>query len=858
MKKINYKDYLPHLVAIVIFLLVSIIYCLPLFQGMVVNQHDMLGTKGMTQQSFEFYEKYGRYPLWTNSMFGGMPTYQIFFAGKYNINLSGLQNVFTAFLPSPASLFFLSCICFYILTQVLKLKPWVGIFGSLAYAFASYNAVIAVVGHVTKFATMGYAPAVIAGLILLMKRKYILGFAATMLFSTLFVIQNHVQMVYYFTLVIVCLGISFLIKTIQTKDYRHFFISAGLAIAAVTISVCLFAVVLLPTNEYAKETMRGGRSELTLDTKKDKSTGGLDKEYAFGWSYGKAETFTFALPNFMGSDSDPSKLGENSNIVEALQGATSGNQPLPGQAINAFYGSMSPYWGDQPNTAGPVYLGAIVCLLVIAGLFFVPRRYLSWLIPASIIGIVLAWGNNLSSVNYFLFDHLPGLNKFRSPSSAMVIPQLTFALIASLALQHIFYNNFTKEQLFKKLKFAGLGALALIVILVGFYFSASFTNLRDKQTKDMITQQITQMAGQGKEASPEMAADAGLKAGSFTKAIIKDRKEMYSSDLLRFLLYALLAGIVIWLGSIKKLKAGLAIGIITAISFIDLITVDIRYLDKSHYTTPDDYVSGFTPNTADNQIKSDTGYFRVFDQSTGGDPFQDSHASYFHNSIGGYSPAKLALYEDLKTYQLQKNNMQVYNMLNTKYIITSDPTDQSGRRTIARRNDEANGSCWFVKGIRYVNNANEEMLALDSLHTKDSAVIDKREQSKVTLVPQFDSSASIAFVKNLNDDITYQSKSATNQFAVFSEIYYPHGWKAYIDDKETPIVKVDYLLRGLCIPAGNHTIHFEFRPKSYDTGNTINLIAGIISILAVIVCAFLLYKQNKKNPNSVEEESPAK
>jgi hypothetical protein len=302
---------------------------------------------------------------------------------------------------------------------------------------------------------------------------------------------------------------------------------------------------------------------------------------------------------------------------------------------------------------------------------------------------------------------------------------------------------------------------------------------------------------------------------------------------------------VIWLGTRTKFNPVLAVAILSVISFADQVSVDSRYLDKSRYITPEEYVAGFTPSAADNMIKQDKGYFRVFDNSTGGDPFQDSHASYSHNSIGGYSPAKLALYEDLKIYQLQKNNEEVYNMLNTKYIIMADPSDQTGRKLVAAPNPNANGPCWLVKGIKYVNNANEEMLALDSLHSKDTVVIDKGEQSKVTGNPVYDSTASITFVNNKNDEINYESKAGSNQFAVFSEIYYPKGWKAYIDDKETPIIKVDYAFRGLSIPAGNHKIRFEFKPASYRLGSTISLFGGVISLLLLAICAFLLFKQFK-------------
>ena len=837
MKSTMFKIALPHAIAVLIFLVISIAYCLPVFQGMVVSQQDMLGTKGMTQQSFEFFEKYGRYPLWTNSMFGGMPTFQILIAAKYNIGILGLHQLFTFFLPSPASLFFLSCICFYILTQVIKLKPWVGIIGSLAYAFASYNAIISMVGHVTKFATMSYAPLVLAGVLLLMQRKYIWGFAITLISTTLFFNQNHVQIAYYFMLLFVFLAIAFLIQTIQSKDYKHFLQTAILAIVAVAISACSFAILLLPTKEYAAETMRGGKSELTLGVKKDNlSKGGLKKDYAFMWSYGKQETFTFILPNYVGSSNDPSEFGENSKVITAFQ-----ESGLPNDAVNYFYRYMSPYWGDQPNTAGPVYFGAIICMLFIAGLFFVSRKYLSWLIPATIIGIILAWGSNFPAINYFLFDHLPALNKFRAPSMALVLPQFTFAFIASLALQEIFYGNLESTVLFKKLRYASFSCVAVVLFLVAIYFTSSFSNDKTKQTKQAITEQLAQSMSQGKQPTQEMLNQASTISSTLTNALVDDRKGLFGSDLIRLIIILSLGGLIIWLGIKNKINSTVAVMLLSLISFIDLISVSSRYLNKSKYTTSDDYLSVFTPTAANNQIKMDTGYYRVFDQA-GGDPFQDSRTSYFHNSIGGYSPAKLGLYNDLIEYQLGKGNIEVFNMLNTKYFIVAGPNNQP----LAQINQLANGPAWFVKSIKYVNNADEEMMALDSLHSKDTVIIDKREQQKVTSSPSFDSSASIQLVKNLNDQIIYQSNASTNQFAVFSEIYYPKGWKAYVDDKETPIVKVDYAFRGVNLPAGNHTIKFEFAPSSYTLGNTLNLAAGIISILSLLICGILLWMQRKK------------
>lgn len=839
MNKNLFNKALPHLVAIFIFLIISVIYCLPVFQGLVVNQHDMLGTRGMAQQSVEFYEKYGHLPLWTNSMYSGMPAFQILIGSKYNIGLGWLHHLFTLYLPYPAGLFFLSCLCFYILSQVLRLKSWIGILGALAYGFASYNAIIMAVGHITKFATMAYAPAVLAGIILLIQRKYILGFAVTLLFSTLFFGQNHVQTVFYYMILILCLGIGFLIKTIQTKDYTHFLKTSALTIISFAIAACSFAVILMPTNEYAKETMRGGRSELAKDVdKENRSEGGLDKDYAFRWSYGKEETLTFILPNYFGSSNNPTEFGENSHVIAALQ-----ESRLPQDVANYFYSRMSPYWGSQPNTSGPVYFGAIICMLAIAGLFFIPKKYLCWLIPGTLIPIILAWGSNFAAVNYFLFDNVPFMNKFRAPSMALMVPQLTFALLASLALQHLLYSHLDKAAYLKKLKFAGISFGALLFLLVAVYVGGSFRSEVDSINKQTLTSQLTQMMSQGNALTPQATSQATSITDSLYTALSKDRKEMYGSDLFRLFIYSLLAAFVIWLAYRQKIKPVVAVGLLTALSFIDLISVDTRYLSKDDYVSEDEYLQGFIPTAADLQIKKDTGYYRVVDQ-TMGNPFDgNARASYFHNSLGGYSPAKLGLYQDLVDHQLSKGNMEVFNMLNAKYFISNDP---STNRPVAQLNPAAYGHAWFVKGIRFVNNADAEMQALDSLPLRDSAVADIREQAKIT-APQFDSAATITLIKNMNDEITYQSRSAGNQFAVFSEVYYPYGWKAYVDGNEVPIARVNYLLRGINIPSGDHTIRFEFKPASYQRGMYISLVGGVVSLLILLVCGFLLFRKWRKD-----------
>jgi Bacterial membrane protein YfhO len=841
MKNFDFKKLIPHLIAIGTFLIVSIVFCLPVFQGMAINQSDMSQVAGMANQSKVFYEANGHYPLWINSLFSGMPGYQIVMSGTHSITLNWFHKLFTLFLPQAPGLFFLACFSFYILSQILKVKPWIGILGALAYGFASYNAILMEVGHITKFAAMGYAPMLIGGIILLTEKKYILGFLTTLMSATLIMNQNHVQVVYYIFIVLICFGIVFLMKSIKNKELPHFFKTVGFAVVAATLALLSFATIFMPTQEFAKETMRGGRSELTIGEKPEdvanKTKGGLNKDYAFQWSYGIGETFTFILPNYLGSNSGPKPLGEKSKVIESL--TSSG---LPEQAINNIYGSFSAYWGTQPGTSGPVYFGAIICMLFIASFFFVDKKYLSWLLAATSIGIILAWGDNFKAVNYFLFDHLPFYNKFRAPSMAMIIPQLTISILAILALQQIVYGDIEKGILLKKLKYTGIGVAIVIAFLAFNYMSADFRGASDNDRMQNIEQYVGQIMAQGKPASAETAAQAKTMINDFKKNLIEDRKDIYLNDFLRLLLFLSIGGALIWFTATKKIPTSIATILLAIISFADVILVSNRYLNKENFVPYDEFAGERTPTAADNQILADKTQFRVFNQ-LGGDPFQDAQTSYFHNSVGGYSPVKLGLYQDIITHQLSKGNFPAFNMLNAKYIIAQNP--QTGQ-PIVQQNQNAAGNVWFVKNIKYVNNANEEMLALDSLLVKETVVIDNREKAKVTLEPQYDTTAKISLIENKNDLINYESSSTSNQFAVFSEIYYPKGWKAYIDDKETPIAKVNYLLRGLSVPAGNHKIRFEFKPESYIVGNRLSLISGIISFILLFGGIFLLYKQSNK------------
>jgi hypothetical protein len=417
MNKSLWQKVQPHAIAIGIFFIISVAYCFPALQGLVVAQYDAEGWQGMAHQSVEFKEKYGHYPLWTNSIFSGMPAFQIALQSSHNITIAWLHHLFILFLPEPAGLFFLACVGFYILCMALGIKSRIAILGSLGYAFASYNAVITAVGHTTKFSSMGYAPAVLAGLVILSQRRYLLGFITTLVFSTLMFYQNHIQIVYYTLLMALCVGVVYAIECIRKKEFGHLLKAGGLALVAALMGMLSYAVMLFPTYDYAKETMRGGRSELVKPGEsKNKSQGGLDKDYAFGYSYGITEVLTIAVPRMYGGSSSEMQPGsKTASVVTEKTGASE-------EQANQFAQSMPAYWGPQGGTAGAVYFGAIICALFIFGLIYYNGWHSGWIIAATILGIFLAWGKHFSAFNYFLFDHLPFYNKFRAPSMAMVIP----------------------------------------------------------------------------------------------------------------------------------------------------------------------------------------------------------------------------------------------------------------------------------------------------------------------------------------------------------------------------------------------------------------------------------------------------
>lgn len=841
MKNFNFKKTVPHLIAIAIFLIVAVVYCKPALEGKVVSQHDIQGWRGMSQQSVEFHNKYGYYPLWTNSMFSGMPAYQIAFDPRTKIQVGYIDPVLTLGLPKPISFFFLACICFYFLCIVAGASPWVSIMGGLAYAYSTFDPIIIAVGHNTQMVSIGYMPAVLAGLLLLFQKKYWAGFAITSLFASLLIGQNHLQMVYYTLMIAAILSVAFCIKNYKEKQLPAALKSAALGLIAGILGLASNAVTMMPTYEYAKESMRGGRSELKMPGQdKNKTKGGLDKDYAFNFSLGIGETFTFIVPGLYGGSQGGSEYNTSSKFVQKFS-----EMGVPEDNALQYANGYS-YWGNQPMVSGPVYLGAIICLLFIFGMVYLKSWHKWWILAASILGIILAWGANFKELNYFLFDYLPFYNKFRAPTMGLVIPQLCFPLMGVLVINKLVNSDIDFTEAWKKLKLSGIITGIILLLLAGFYFSASFSGKGDKTLKDNFKQSVLQQVPRGQQPSPQMEQQADEVSRDLVGALQTDRKDLMGGDLLRSIILIVIAFVIIALFIKKKISPVILIASLIVLTGYDLLGIDTRYLNTNNFVDDTDFESAFTPTEADLQIMKDPDHanFRVFNSTV--DAFSDASTSFHHNSVGGYHPAKLGLYNDIITNQLAKGNMRVFDMLNTKYFIVQNP--QTGK-PVAQLNPGAYGNAWLAKGIKYVNNANEEMQALDSTDLKDTAVVDKRFQSQIKQQPVPDSSAFIKLKENLNDKVDYTYHSTTPQFAVFSEVYYPLGWNAFIDGKKADYVKTDYVLRGMFVPAGDHQIEFQFEPKSYTIGRTITIIANIL-IMLVMIAAIAFYVRRKRKPDA--------
>ncbi len=829
MKKFNFKKLVPHLIAIGVFFLVAIMYCKPALEGKVLQQSDVIFWKGMSHNSFEYKEQKGHFPLWNTHLFSGMPNYQVAMeADSFSPNL---HKILTMGLPKPVDFFFLACLSFYILCCVIGIKPVIGILGSLAFAYSTFNPLLIATGHDTKMWAIAYMPGVLAGLLLLYHKKYLCGLAVTAVFATWEIAFNHVQITYYFFIAAALITLGYVIQWIRQKDWKHMAIALSLAVLAGGIALANAAMTLLTTAEYAKYTMRGGK---TIETSggdiKKVNTKGLDTDYAFSYSIGKSEILTFFMPGVYGEGSG-SHFDEDSKLVQALV-----EKNIPESSAIQEAQRLPKYWGGiEEGTGGTIYFGAIICFLAIVGLVLIKSPIKWWMLAACVVTIFMAWGRNFAGFNSFLLEHLPLYNKFRSPNTALVIPQLLFPVLAVMGLQQVFFSTDGKEQLkasFKKILYA-VGGIFIVTLLI--YFFNDFTSSFDSR----IIQAYTNPQDGNTEIGKMIVN--GMKA---------DRKDMFMDNLLRAFLFAALVVGLLYLYLKNIIKPLAAIIIFLVVNTIDLLVVDRNYLNADNYMEDETAITAeyFTPTPADNQILQDKDpHYRVFNISTG-ESFSGSAAitSYFHRSIGGYHPAKLRIYQDLIETQLSRNqlNMDVLNMLDTRYIIA--PPQQQQQPAQAHKNDEALGAAWFIKHIRYVNGPVEEIKSLDGFGPKDTVIIDDSFKALTGNDPVADSAATIQLTSYDNDEIKYSTQAATPQFAVFSEIYYPAGWNAYIDGKKTDYAKVNYLLRGMPVPAGKHEIVFKFEPASYATGQKLIYFGNALFLLALAGGIFSIWKNREK------------
>ena len=863
MKKTIWQQVMPHLVSIAIFLIVALLFCKPALESdTVMKQGDISNWQGMVHQSNEYKEKHGRFPLWSTNMYAGMPAYQIAMDGPWT-PLGTIDKIVQLGLPKPINMFFLACICFYFLSMCLCIRPWVAVIGGLAFAYSTTFPIFITAGHDTQMLALAYIPAVLGGIILLFDKKLISGTIATATFTGLQIGQGHQQVSYYMFLVIGIMILFFLIQGFRSGKGAPLLKATGLAAAAALLGITLNAVSLLTVYDYSKESKRGGvlvmdKTQNTSDVVNGDKTKGLSKDYAFGWSYGWTESLSLMFPGVMGygshyaeRDNDQflyPKLDENSHVAKYLNEKLNTGEE---QATSvAFQLSGNLYWGDQPFTAGPIYLGAVVCLLFIFAMVFLEGPHKWWILTAAILGVLLALGKHFAAFNYFLFDHLPLYNKFRVPTMALEITGLVLPIGVALALEKLVA---TQTVDLKKIKIATLITGGVFVLAALLYFSSDYSNENKKRTT-AITQAVrggnnpnlmATMDSINRKYPAEIdnriyenflyqtKGDASIAHGLLT-ALREDRQHAFGATILRSLVFVLIAMGILYLFIHKKINAIMMLAGIGLVTAIDLLTMDSNYLNNYSFDSKERYESGEFPLTAADQaiLKDTDPNFRVLN-TTVGDPYQgDSHTSYYHKSIGGYHPARLGIYDDLMTYQLMSSpNPAVLSMLNTKYTIEQNKENKSVE---AVRNPYALGNCWFVKSVQYVNGPVEEMKALNNFNPAEVAIVDNTFKSQLSgAVPAPDSTASIKQVAFDNENIKYESNSGAPHVAVFSEIFYK-DWKAYVDGKPAVYAKANYVLRAMLIPAGKHNIEFKFEPTVYYTGSTITMVSAWILTLLIL------------------------
>ncbi|MBX2906688.1 MAG: YfhO family protein [Taibaiella sp.] len=813
---IDFRKYRTDAIFIAAFAVISLLYCYPQLQGKVLKQLDNVSWKAMSHEAMAYHEATGKDVLWSNSMFGGMPTYTTY-VGASNVNYPAYVQTVLRVVGKPAYFFFIAMVCFYLLARVMGVSQWLSAIGGFAYAFASNNPIIIMVGHETKMLTIGYLPAALAGFYLIFKEKWLTGAALFALAIALIATNNHFQMMYYFIIILLCFAVVLFYEAVKGGRLKQFFIGAAIALGSGLLGLLPNLPSVLTTQEYAKETMRGGASELKSHDQ-GKKNGGLDKEYAFRWSMGLGETFCFMIPYLYGG-----ATYDNADLAPKTREATGGQAEL-----------LPIYWGERPTQSGPVFFGAVVCFLFVLGMFVIKSPHKWWMFAASLIGTVLAYGKNLEGVNYFLFDHVPMLNKFRTVEMALIMPQFMFPMVGVLGLKTIIEERDGLMKYEKDIFYAAAitGGLCLVIGLLSSVLF-DFSGFRDETFR-----------------------------AELVKVLKEDRASLAMSSALKSAFLVAAAAGALWLYIKNKLQVKYLVPALAFLVIIDIIPVALNYMSAKEHDNAElnDYVDAgeydvvFEPRPVDNAIMQDPDpYYRVLDLS--GDVYNDARQAYFHKCIGGYHPAKMESYQDLIERHMSRGfNEEVLNMLNTKYIIVGK--DDQPR---VLPNPNACGNAWFVSEIKWAETAEDEINALKAQNLGDTvklpgafeprktAVIRASFRSQISgLQPGKDSAAYIKLTSYGLDDLAFESENSREGLAVFSDIYYSKGWEAFVDGKETPILRANYVLRAVRVPAGKHKIEFHFRPASFYNSRKV-AVAG--SLLIMVMVASAIYAANFQKTN---------
>lgn len=811
------RKFAPHLLAVLGFVIVALIYFYPVLQNKEIYQSDIVQYIGMAKEQNDFRKAENTEPYWTNSAFGGMPTYQL--GAKYPHNYVKSLDSVLRFLPRPADYLFLYFIGFYVLLLALRIKPLKAFFGALAFGFSTYLIIILGVGHNAKAHAIAYMPLVLAGVLLVFQRKYIVGGLLTMIATALEIQANHFQMTYYLLIFLLIIGVYYSYKFIKEKQYKELAKVVGIFIVSGLLALGANATNLMATSEYAKISTRSN-SELTInpDGSPKTSQNAMSYEYITEYSYGKAESLNLIAPRLFGGGNSE-KLDEKSEVHQYLV-----KQGVPNEYISQFRDNFGrSYWGDQPIVAAPAYIGAVVFFLFILALFVEKRKIKYVFLAGAILSLLLSWGKNFPLLTDFFINNVPMYNKFRAVSSIQVILELCLPVLAVLGLSS--YLKADKEQQWNSLKKAGGISLGLLLILLFGKGMFSFTSPNDEYLINYLN---------------SIVRDNSFGYG-FMEALRSDRAQMYSADLIRSLLLVGFSALILLGINKDKLKTNIAVILLGILMVGDLFLVGKNYVNEDSFVESYKMQEPFQASPIDKLILEDKSNYRVFEKQGG---MNSARASYFHHSIGGYSAVKPKKIQELYDYQISKGNLEVLNMLNVKYIIDED---EEGN-LIPLLNDEAYGNAWFVNEIKIVDSADEEMKTLEKLNLKDEAVISFASNNAMSIKSmgnfKKDSLAHIQLVTYKPNYLKYESQNQNDGLAVFSEIYYPKGWIATIDGNETEIFEVNYTLRALEIPKGNHTIEFKFEPQVVKTGSKIALGSSLVMILLIAGGVFYCLKRN--------------